>query len=394
MASVMKTSGGRWKAIWRAPDGHKRDAMGNPVMKQRSKVVDASSRTDALQQANALEADDRRILVERQHGETVESFLRYWNDNRPDTGKGKPPTARTIDGDRQQIERIVKHVGKVPLANVNSGTFDALVTGLRGDGYAPVVVKNGWACLKKAMRQAFRWDKLATDPSAKAVAPRVPKTEAKHISADDMQALVAQLEKTGHADIAAAASLLFMTGLRPSELLGLQWRDVDIAGGRMTISRVASEMSDDFMVVDSTKTEASAATIDLPNSAVTLLKAMRERYLAKKGKQGLQWNVEGWLWPGRDHLLPRRPSALSKAFRKAGTKVGLQTVNPYAFRHGSATWLIEQGADIKTVQDHLRHTSPELTMGTYAHVTDRMRERKLSKFDDLLGGQDSAADVR
>jgi integrase len=360
-------------------------------MVQRTRVIQANSKNEALQISNAIEADERRILVARQHGETVETFLRHWNANRPDTSRGKPPSKRTIEGDRQNIERIVKHVGSVPLSRVSAGTFDALVAGLRCDGYAPVVVKSSWATLKKSMRQAFRWDKLQSDPSAKAIAPRIPKKEAAFATAEAMHALAGELDGQGKTDIAAAVRLLFVLGLRPSELMALQWRYVDLAAGRVTVCRVASEMPHSFIVVDETKTEASARTIDLPRSAVSVLTAMRERYLAAKAKQGLDWNVDGWLWPGRDEKLPMRPSALAKAFRKAATKIGLEGVNPYAFRHGSATWLIEQGADIKTVQDHLRHTSPALTISTYAHVTDRMKARKLSKFDDLLDGDSSAA---
>lgn len=48
---------------------------------------------------------------------------------------------------------------------------------------------------------------------------------------------------------------------------------------------------------------------------------------------------------------------------------------PHAMRHSYATWLLEQGADIRWVKDQLGHSSIEETEGTYGHLEPERHER-------------------
>ena len=221
-------------------------------------------------------------------------------------------------------------VGSVPLAEVNAGTFDVLVAGLRARGFAPVVVKNVWAVMKKALRQAWRWEKLPADPSARAKAPYVPKKEAAYVTVEKVQEISTRFDELGAVDLAVFFRTLFQTGARPGELLALRWGDVDLERGTVRIERVVSETAADCFVVEATKTEKSTAGVDLPGVTVAQLRRLRAHYLEAKEVRGLAWNPSGWLWPGRDATMPRRPSSVAKSIEPISRMLGLTRRTPTA----------------------------------------------------------------
>ncbi|WP_170427316.1 tyrosine-type recombinase/integrase [Ruegeria arenilitoris] len=363
MATITQRRPGVWKAQYRAPD----PAKGGKLV-QRSCTIQAANKREAQRLADEREMDERNNPVSADRGLTVAAYLTHWSENRPDTYKGKPPSAKTQARDKQYVTTIIRHVGDVPMRDVTARTFDLLVKGLRSDGFAPRTVKNGWACFKKAMRTAWRNSVIRDDPSAKAIAPHVPRTEASFATWDDVCAICEHLRP----DLATYVRTLFMTGLRPGELTAVRWADVDLMDGTMHVRRVASEADGELLVVEETKTVASTAVIDLPTAVVTDLRRMR----ADKPD-------DEWLWQGRCAGLPMRPTSMARRVRDACRAAGRGHLSLYSLRHGSGSFMLQEGASIKEVQDHLRHSTAQLTTDTYLHVTDRLRERKRTAFDRL-----------
>jgi integrase len=91
------------------------------------------------------------------------------------------------------------------------------------------------------------------------------------------------------------------------------------------------------------------------------------------------WRMIRPLPPG--HLIldsqgvPYKPSALSTAFSAAATALGMKELSLHPLRHLYATELLRQGANLRVVQELMRHASPATT-AIYTQVTDR--ERRLA----------------
>ena len=107
---------------------------------------------------------------------------------------------------------------------------------------------------------------------------------------------------------------------------------------------------------------------------------------------GRQWH---WFWvfpsiklsPDPESGLIRRhhrdPSVVRKAFKKGLKAAGItKHANIHSLRHSFATHLLENGHDIRTVQDLLGHASVETTM-IYTHVARKNRLGVKSPLDDL-----------
>jgi integrase len=58
---------------------------------------------------------------------------------------------------------------------------------------------------------------------------------------------------------------------------------------------------------------------------------------------------------------------------------------PHAMRHSYATWLLEEGADLRYVKDQMGHASIEETEGTYGHLAPERHEPRVALLDAYLG---------
>jgi integrase len=171
------------------------------------------------------------------------------------------------------------------------------------------------------------------------------------------------------------------TGLRISEALGLQWRDVDYANQRINLRRVWV----DNKVVERMKTEQSEAPATMSPTLAEVLKCWHQQtpyaqpndwIFASSRLKGRQPRTASIL--AADHL---RPAAVSAGVvLKPGQRFGFHNL-----RHSLATFLVNKEKDTKTVQGLLRHANVSTTLGLYAQsVNSSMVEAQESMLKAIL----------
>ena len=168
-------------------------------------------------------------------------------------------------------------------------------------------------------------------------------------------------------------ALLLTTGLRRSELLGLTLDALDLEAATLTVQRTVTETGTAVIVREITKTKSSRRTLAIPAAVVALLRAQKARVL----EQALAWGAEyvagpRFLFPVNGGE-PMRPLNLTARLRRLLRRAGIKGVQPvHGWRHATATLLIAGGADVKTTQSRLGHSSPTITLALY---TDKVDER-------------------
>jgi site-specific recombinase XerD len=154
---------------------------------------------------------------------------------------------------------------------------------------------------------------------------------------------------------------LYATGLRRAELAHLRVRDVD--SERMIIRVRGGKGRKDREVMLS------------PN----LLEALREHWRRYKPKE--------WLFPGgrwHNSKTPITPKVAWQACQAAAKRCGLEKkVHPHTLRHCFATHLLEDGADLRTIQMLLGHRDLEETT-VYLHISKRHLQATPSPLDKLV----------
>ncbi len=214
------------------------------------------------------------------------------------------------------------------------------------------------AAVRGLHRFAVREGLTRTDP-ARAVRPPVPPRRLpKAIPVQDVEALLAAagFDQTPLAlRDAALLELLYGTGARISEAVGLAVDDVDLAGAAV---RLAGKGGKERIVPVGSYARAAVEAY--------LVRSRPALGAAGRGSSALFLNARG----GR----LSRQSAWT-VLRAAADKAGLRAdLSPHTLRHSFATHLLDGGADVRVVQELLGHASVATTQ-IYTLVTvDRLRE--------------------
>lgn len=263
---------------------------------------------------------------------------------------------------RKDLENLIEFVtaqGCVKLADVGIMELRGWLAGQRNSGLTSATL----ARRATAARTFFAWataqKHLTEDPAASLVIPKVskrlPNVLAQEQATEVMNraALRADDNSPSHIRDLAILELLYATGIRIGELVGLDISDID--QNRRTI-RVTGKGSKQRVV---------------PYGSI----ADRAISMYLKSARNMLANEES----GLALFLGARGKRIDqRVVRKMVTELlasleGVPDLSPHGFRHSAATHLIEGGADIRAVQEILGHASLSTTQ-LYTHVSmDRLR---------------------
>lgn len=269
--------------------------------------------------------------------------------------------------DLSRYARFLRSHGCADPARVGEATVAAFVEhlgGLRDDDGRPLLAPASIARSLVAVRSFHRFCAeegfAPNDPSEEVGAPRVPQGIPKALSEDEVEALLGAVSGDGPRPWRDRAILetLYATGMRISELVGLDLGDVDLDGGS---ARVLGKGAKERLVPFG-RTARSAL----------------ERYL-RDGRPLLERPRARTLADGDAVFLNARGGRLTrqgcwKIVRAAGDRVGLgDRLSPHVLRHSYATHMLDHGADIRVVQELLGHASLATTQ-VYTKVSpERLR---------------------
>jgi integrase len=231
-------------------------------------------------------------------------------------------------------------------------------------GYSRASLDKVRGVLVQVLRHAERQGLVARNVAAIVPTPAGPRSEGRSLTVDQARALLEAAD--GH-PLEAAFIVALTSGLRPGELLGLQWQDVDLEQGLLRVSRAVRRVGG-AVQLGPTKTGGSRRQLRLPAGGVEALRQHRARQIAQADVMGEQWQDLGLVFAtSRGTLLD--PANLRRALRTVTEQAGLGRWHPHELRHSAASLLSAAGVPLEEVADVLGHTSTRVTSATYRHRT-------------------------
>ena len=176
--------------------------------------------------------------------------------------------------------------------------------------------------------------------------------------------ITAVLEALGGGDLYPIVSLALATGMRRGELLALRWSDVDLDKFQVNVERSLEHTKGHGYRFKTPKTKHSRRAISIPSSTVDMLRDHRRQQLELRMALGMGKPPADYLVFCRYDGRPLPPNHLTYRWRMA---VKGQWVF-HALRHTHASALIAAGHDVVRVSRRLGHSSPTITLRTYAHL--------------------------
>ncbi len=170
--------------------------------------------------------------------------------------------------------------------------------------------------------------------------------------------------------------LCLYTGLRIGELLALEWSDIDLVKGLLTVDKSChygkNQQGEYGRIVESPKTKQSVRVIPLPKCIVPYLRE-------KKKKEGGRYVIN-------DKNKPIATRSYQNTFALLLKKLKMPHRGFHSLRHTFATRALESGMDVKTLSELLGHKNSTVTLNRYAHSFmehKRTMMNKLGKFCNL-----------
>ncbi len=273
----------------------------------------------------------------------------------------KGRSSNTLDAYRNDLVRYVGWLAgrHRPLAEVTEADIADHVAWLRSAGRAPSSVKRAMVSVRSLHRFLALEGGAEIDPSADVAVPRVPRGLPKALTEDEVASLLAAPGGGGplvRRD-RAILEVLYGTGLRISELVGLSLADVDLED---RLLRVFGKGSKERVVP--VGRPAQGALADWIAHGRPLLEP--DRWRSRHDAEAVFVNTRG----GR---LSRQGAW--GVVRKYGDRVGLAgRLTPHVLRHSCATHMLDHGADIRIVQELLGHASITTTQLYTLVSTERL----------------------
>jgi integrase/recombinase XerD len=230
--------------------------------------------------------------------------------------------------------------------------------------HAPRTAARRVSCLRQFYKFLFAEGVRADDPSAGLESPRLGRSLPKYLSEAEVEALLTAARDLGAPAIRATAllELLYATGLRVSELVGLPLAAVRRADAIIVRGKGGKERMVPVGAAARAAIDAYVAVriADIPVRAVTA---------AKRGTPPPP--TSPWLFPssGKTGHLTREGFALLLKDIAAKAGIAPSRVSPHVLRHSFATHLLSHGADLRSLQQMLGHADISTTQ-IYTHVLE------------------------
>jgi integrase/recombinase XerC len=276
----------------------------------------------------------------------VAAFLRYLDRER----NASPHTIRAYAADLGQFQaHVAEEIGRAAkLEEVDHLVIRAFLARLHRTGVKKVSAARKLATLRTFFRYLCREGILERNPARALLSPRMERKIPTHLEESEVATLI---EVPGETDSARRArailELLYATGIRCAELVGLDLGDVDLDARTIRVLGKGSKER----IVPFGQPALAALSAYYPARLNTRPRSAALFVNARGGRLTDRWVRQ---------IVTHRVKQVAIARR----------LSPHSLRHSFATHLLERGADLRSIQELLGHASLTTTQ-RYTHVDAR-----------------------
>ena len=358
--------------------------------KQIQRSITAKTQREGVEKLRQATAEVSEGKIQAPSKITVSEWLDIWLAEY--LGNTKPHTKKSYEG---VVKNHIKPaIGAVKLSALTPVQVQKLINGVRstkktttGETVNPKTVKNVHGVLHSALHQAVLCGYLSSNPADRTILPKRSKADI-HVL-EDQQVLDFFKAIEGHRFQYLYLVDLF-TGMRQSELLGLQWSDIDLSRKTLMVKRQLQYLGGahggyQYAIPKSNKSRL----IVLPDKAVEALERQKVLQTAMMKAAGEAWNNPDNLVFTDELGTHLKHDVIYRNLKRVFASMGVPNLRFHDLRHSYAVLSLQSGCDIKTVQENLGHYAAAFTLDTYGHVTAQMRREGADKMNQFLKQLDS-----
>lgn len=278
-----------------------------------------------------------------------------------------------------------KRLDKITARYIQKFITDMLTNGRNLNNGKPLSRKTAvhhLSFISDVFSYAVRMGMLTDNPCRRVFVPKQEQEEKQIYTIEQVKILYENL-KSEPMKYQVYLLLSIYSGYRRSEMLGLEWKDIDFEHDLIHVRRTSQYTSEKGIYTDTTKTRKSKRVSKMPASIMNLLRQFKAEQDEEARRLGTKWEDHDRLftkWNGAP-MNPQTPFEWLKGYCE---RIGIPFRNIHSLRHLHASLLIFEGVDVVAVSEDMGHSVVGTTLNLYSHMFQEAKARNCDAISNAL----------
>ncbi|MEK5416291.1 site-specific integrase [Paenibacillus sp. FSL L8-0708] len=382
MASIQKRGKSSWLFTVETGSGTKR---GRETMTYR--VEDTALLKTTKKLKDHLESEWNKFKIEVESGNyfrpekmTFREFTGLWSDKFVDKNLAE---TSAFNYKYHSTTKLTPILGDIQMDKIKTLDIVTLLDELsKKTGEASVVYC--FRVLRSIFSKAVSWKVIKVNPMDGIDKPKETPKEMSFYNEQEVAELLKSLQKET-IKFKIFVTLALTTGMRRGELLGLEWRHINLEKGSILVHQTIPMFKDGMPVIKGPK-RGTGRTITLPSSVVKELVDYQKHMMRVRTELKVPWEGGEYSFLfAHDNGRPKFPKNWGDYWREFHARnPQLRYIRFHDLRHTSATLLISSGVHAKIISSRLGHTKISTTMNIYGHIIEAADQSAADVFNTFL----------
>lgn len=309
---------------------------------------------------------------------TFEELASLWLENYKTTVK--PSTFENV---KSKVEKMAEeHFKGLKLKKITVAYCQRVVIEL---SKTYVLYNHYLSVINRIFKYAVLMDILDSNPFDKVIKPKSRQTQRKgnFLTKEELKEFLKLAQTTTLSYFFPLVHLMAYTGLRQGEALALKWSDIDFENKKITVDKTATRIKEK-QTLQTPKTKNSKRVISIDPTTLSILKSWKKDQIKIYFKNGKHFEGdENFIFTNQRGEWVHIHNFI-RYFKRFIADHKLKPITPHGLRHTHASLLFSAGVEPKNISDRLGHSTVQITLDLYTHITEEQRTDTVDKLLEFM----------
>lgn len=309
---------------------------------------------------------------------TFEELAQLWLENYKTTVK--PSTFENV---KSKVEKMTEeHFEGMKLKKITVAYCQKIVIEL---SKSYVLYNHYLSVINRIFKYAVLMDVINSNPFDKVIKPKSRQTQRKgnFLTKEELKEFLKLAQSATLSYFFPLVHLMSYTGLRQGEALALKWSDIDFENKKITVDKTATRIKE-RQTLQTPKTKNSKRVISIDSATLSILKSWKKDQIKIYFKNGKHFEGdENFIFTNQRGEWVHIHNFI-RYFNRFIADHKLKTITPHGLRHTHASLLFSAGVEPKNISDRLGHSTVQITLDLYTHITEEQRTDTVDKLLEYM----------
>ena len=309
---------------------------------------------------------------------TFEELAQLWLENYKTTVK--PSTFENV---KSKVEKMTEeHFKELKLKKITVAYCQRVVIEL---SKTYVLYNHYLSVINRIFKYAVLMDVLNSNPFDKVIKPKSKQTQRKgnFLTKEELKEFLKLAQTATLSYFFPLVHLMSYTGLRQGEAIALKWSDIDFENKKITVDKTAARI-EGKQSLQTPKTKNSKRVISIDPTTLSILKNWKKDQIKIYFKNGKHFEGdENFIFTNQRGEWVHIHNFI-RYFKRFIADHKLKTITPHGLRHTHASLLFSAGVEPKNISDRLGHSTVQITLDLYTHITEEQRTDTVEKLLEYM----------